>query len=1744
MAEVLDRAVDVSRKKTEKDVVASFFGDDLDWLDDEDDGQSPKAPVDETPSLPVARPPEAAKGVSLEKVEDALEVLPGTEQPTIVYSDVPTLMPDEARLSSEDVQDSDTGSAEEREERPAGEKLSWFGDEHIKGDEEEASMFSDEGVGRGGATSGEFKVEPRHLDTVDVSDADAGPEAGVGAEDLNLASGIKSPPSDLPVFVVGEVHESVSADDAWRALLLDLQTEAAEVAESAALKRAAVQVAWSRFGSSEELEAAIRTVGGASTSNTERIAAVHFGLGGQQEQRDAALQRSAALGGESEDAAEATYLMACGMLDRGRTREACDALRTVEGSDAGFGEARLQLLRAASGGQPIAEDTYAQIEADVEGLWSAHLAAKRAALGVGAQGLDSWARVCEQSSTHGHAWNAVWSQKRGEGPGVEAAWCESIAGTASAPAWWWRRAANLYAEAGQAVEGERCAKEAVALTGVLVDDQRAASLLEAGELKDFVSCVEEGAGPAGLSPSERYFVGRIRERDLEDVEGALKDYQAVVEADPGAWPAHASICRLWGRKGASKEEAEALEAWRAQGVPGARFVRISLRLGELYEVLGDGEAAGARFEEALDAAETPSEVLEDCVSRSLRALGKWDALARHYASSFRPDATAQERAQRLYQAATVAPMDQGLREGALKYAQQALGMDPGHDPSLNLAVALWSEDGAWNEAAEALAAAAVSHSRSTRQGLFAYRAAQIYADHIGDEHAARQALEIAMGRLQGEPAVAALADRLGMTETPASESWASELGSGSAWVSLEVALDTGGREDTARRLATMMEAHGGGFEGLGRIHNWFSLDSTDPAARVERLRSRLQNEPSAAAANAVLAEAYEAHLNGGSETVFALLGDMVECQVDGWPVRAAAWLAEAAGDLRLAMLLWEKHANPAAAIEVVRLLSEGGRVDEALSRLGALREAIGDSSLWGLHLELCSSVGRPVEPQVWNGLAEAFKGEDLSSGGYRLAAEAYAAAGDGEKALQAWANAWEKKKARRYGRGWMDQAGKQGASWSLEGSAEVFPALEWAVARSRFPGPKAAAALLARAPEVPPVVALLCQERFLAEQEDWQGVLETLEELQKTLATTESRARAASRVRWVLAEKMAGTDAAWEHYQRLLERAPSDPNVLDVLARMAGVRGELDLASAYLETLAGVAATPEDVARVHIRKGSVWADNARWEEAAKAYLAALEEVAEGRDALAGLEAVYEAQERWEELRATCARRAAVEEGEERSRALRKAATLAKKGGGGLGVEIASWKALLAFEPMDEEALSSLFAAADAGGDDETLLTYGAVLVERLEGEEKARCHLRVGQAAEAQGKEGPAAEHYRAANRFGGPYAEALEALERIARSAGDWEGVVTALVGRSGFEDGSEQKTLHLHEAARVQVEQGQDPGAAEALYQKVLDVDPDDGTALRFVVRRAYEDGRHEVALDACRRLAPQAGSGLDLEDFDDRMSLADFYYKYAHLLEQSGEGTEAIESLEKALEFNPSHRSSLSLQGQLYEAGERWGDAAGVYKKLLQLVGGHGDPKEMASHYIALGRVEWAQGSADKSYARFNRALEMTPNAVPALQGLAMVLEGRQEWSSLLNIYNNIIYHATQPQDVIHAYMTKGRILDEELGRIDKAKQHYQRSLDFEGDQPVAYVKLAELALREGDYATSERLSESGLRLTEGGTSPAREALGVLRAASRALGGDLDAGIEAMADMGPLPEGVDGPDLAVASSVSNWVRSHLPR
>ncbi len=562
-------------------------------------------------------------------------------------------------------------------------------------------------------------------------------------------------------------------------------------------------------------------------------------------------------------------------------------------------------------------------------------------------------------------------------------------------------------------------------------------------------------------------------------------------------------------------------------------------------------------------------------------------------------------------------------------------------------------------------------------------------------------------------------------------------------------------------------------------------------------------------------------------------------------------------------------------------------------------------------------------------------------------------------------------------------------------------------------------------------------------------------------------------------EHLSGSEQAWEHYRSLADAGSDDVAVLQTVLEMARRREEWDLAAGYLQRMADAATSPEEALELHRASASLYKDQGMLDQAREALNRALDMAPDHLDTLKALAALNAESGDVEGQLTVLRRQVEIAPDGERAGLLREAAELVQAHhGDDLALVGDAWRAVVSESPSDVQALSALVDVAQARGDWPMFDEYAAKLTVFLKGPALASLYLRRGQEAQRHGLADAARGFLEKATETDAPDPSALVELESFFRQGNDWKGVVRMLCLRADHAGGSDEARRLYKEAAMIRLELLHDFEGTAEIHEKVRALDPKDADALAFLTRFYFESDRHIDGLEVAAVLEPQLPSADETEDFDDRIELSSFFFRMAEMLRLRNEHEGALARFERALEYNSNHLPSLEAIAPLYVAKEQWKNAEVTLRRILQLTGGRGESYRVAHTYTMLGVVEQHLGQMDKSYRRFHKALEALPNYVPAFKGLANFLEARQEWNSLLSVFNNIIYYATAPSDVVNAYLTKARILDRELHRLDKAAEHYERSLSFDAEQALPYLRLVDLHYRQRDFGRIITRAQDGL------------------------------------------------------------------
>ncbi|MCK6504171.1 hypothetical protein L6R53_12345 [Myxococcota bacterium] len=1197
-------------------------------------------------------------------------------------------------------------------------------------------------------------------------------------------------------------------------------------------------------------------------------------------------------------------------------------------------------------------------------------------------------------------------------------------------------------------------------------------------------------------------LGQLQAGTLDQPDAAVESYRAAAEADPSAGPALEAAAALLADRGEHARLLALLEGSLARIQDPNLVVTTLYRMGELCEgPLADQAGARTWFERVLETAPGYLPALEG-LERVYTRLEAWDRLAAVYEQrailAEEPAAVALQ----LHRAGAVCDFRLGDIDRARSFYQRALENVPDFPPSLDAYVRIMEADGDWAGLARALRAASEATRDANEVVSLTYRAARILADRVGDPDQAmallRRCLELSPGFLPAIQLLRELASRQqawqDVYDLHRLEADAAEDLERRHWRMLAAALvaartpavETGAvvgeilEEDAAHvgalRLLEERALAGSDPHETLAVYQRMAFGAEDEATRV-RMAVRVA-ELAADAGDAVTA------MNAVSEVISAESGER--------PLLALARLAERAN-------YWEEAQRALLALPDGALQADLARIQEAW-----LDDASAAARTWqslldrdpadveaaaGLERSLARAGKREGLARAHGVLADHLPDRAVAAVHALLAGHLFEADGDMDQALVFYGKAFDSRPVpgkafdalrrvlaqRRDVDGLVDLFGRLAEPSPMELAASLEEAGAEAEAAARY------RAVLADADlgSAERLAVLVRLEQALVDLGEWKELFEVLGQRLALCQDAQERTAIEARRRWVLAEHLAQTDEAWDFYRQLHEQAPEDTEVLEALARIAGARGETRLAIQYLGGLAAGTREADAAARYQRRIAEAWLAVEDQAQAREALMRALDHEPTDLESLRLLKQLAVQAEDWPAVVGALARESTVLSGAAQAACYREIAATWQDRIGNHDVAADAWRKVLEVAPDDVEALRRLVDLAREKGAWSQVVEHGGALARSLSGPEQSALLSDLGRIQlEHLHREDEAVRLLDAASKGGSPDLQAARLLEKIHASRGHWDRVADA-VTRQAQAAPEEERVALLLRAAEIQAETLHDRAAASDAYARVLEVDPDNVQALRYRGDHCFEDDKLADAVSAYERLSGWE-EALDLDDFDDRMEAALYNFRFAEALRRLGRDEDALVRYQKALSFNQSHLPSLEAVGPILIAKERWEEAATVYRELLQLIGGQGDAERLCRTYTNLGTIELHQGALDKAKKRFTRALDLKANDIGALQGMAAVLMERKDWNNLLNVYNNIIYHAQEPADVVDAYITKGFILDAKMNLPEKAAQHYEKSLAFNPAQPNSLLRLAELALRRQDWPEAGSLADRGLVL----------------------------------------------------------------
>jgi tetratricopeptide (TPR) repeat protein len=401
-----------------------------------------------------------------------------------------------------------------------------------------------------------------------------------------------------------------------------------------------------------------------------------------------------------------------------------------------------------------------------------------------------------------------------------------------------------------------------------------------------------------------------------------------------------------------------------------------------------------------------------------------------------------------------------------------------------------------------------------------------------------------------------------------------------------------------------------------------------------------------------------------------------------------------------------------------------------------------------------------------------------------------------------------------------------------------------------------------------------------------------------------------------------------------------------------------------------------------------------------------------------------------------------------------------------GAARAALHELLEREEAREGALEILEPMAEARGDYEELLAlYEYRLTLRDDHTERAHWLRKIADICDAR-LESPD----RALDALGRALQEepmpggALDDLERVATAAQKPHAAAERIEAVLDAADPDAAKELALR-AARLYQEPPPNPAAAERLYTRVLDADPENTDAL-LALEALYRGAGAMGSVHLAGILERRAGAELDPQARKGRLAEA------ARLHEGRGDLTAAIASWQA---IRSSEEGDAEVLGELARLFEAAGQTTELASALAERARFSEVPAERAALWARVGELRLQHlNDLDGAAEAYREALEGmgggAPEEASVLGALEAIEERREDWATLQEVLVRRLGAQGQGQGQdgrgqVPVLLKLAKNAEARLSDLEQASGYLRQVLDVDATNGFAYLEL-ERMLRAGE------------------------------------------------------------------------------
>ncbi len=419
--------------------------------------------------------------------------------------------------------------------------------------------------------------------------------------------------------------------------------------------------------------------------------------------------------------------------------------------------------------------------------------------------------------------------------------------------------------------------------------------------------------------------------------------------------------------------------------------------------------------------------------------------------------------------------------------------------------------------------------------------------------------------------------------------------------------------------------------------------------------------------------------------------------------------------------------------------------------------------------------------------------------------------------------------------------------------------------------------------------------------------------------------------------------------------------------------------------------------------------------------------------------------------------------------LHRIATLYEDAGGDLNAAFDTHARALAHDPAldtTQQALDRLARATNRLADQAKVLEDLAATQQ--EPELASQLFMMSARVYEELGDAESAIKHYRTVLRVDTRNLAAAEALENLFRASERYQELSEVLQQKAEILDEFGEKKSALFQAASIEEDVLQKHDAAIAVYGKILELDPEDLSAIDQLIK-LY------LGLSRWQDLLAVYTKKIDLvAETEEKKAI---YYQMGAVYESEQKDVPAaIDTYQRVLELDPDDLQALGRLDVLYQQSQNWPELLGILEHLSRITS---DPSEQISYNYRIAELyEKHLNDVQRAIELYRDLLAVMSDHEPtliALEGIksgdrdplgaALVLEPiydtAQLWEKLISVLEVQVAKADDQFARVDLLHRIAKLHEEMLGVHQAAFDTYARAVTFDITNQDSLANIERLA-----------------------------------------------------------------------------------